>query len=373
MSRLAMGAETPKTRLEALRSVLAEAAPDGRPGRFLVLTHTSPDPDALGALVGVRQLLTVGFGHEVQLATIGRIHRAENLAMVRELELEFDDYSELDPTQFDGSFLVDTQPGFGHTVVPPGTPLLAVFDHHHVPESRREEVRRLEVPHLDVREDTGATSSIVYEYLREAGVGLDDHTATALFCGVRYDTADLSQNASPLDEEAWYETFRRSDRVRVAHIARPRLPAIYYRELRRSLRLARRHGTLVLCLLGQVVNPESVAEMADFFLRMAHCRWSLVGGAYEGVYYVSLRTEPGSEDAYPLLERVLDGEGSFGGHGRVAGARIQLVGSTEVAVTELEARLAERAIELVEDDPADTVRDSVSETVRGRRRGHPLT
>lgn len=356
-----MAATDSETRLSALRRVLAEACHGEEPGRFLVLTHTSPDPDALGALVGVQHLLEQGFGHEAQVATIGRIHRAENLAMVRELDLDFDDYADLDSTSFRGALLVDSQPGFGHTVVPSGTPLLAVFDHHHAPPPSPEQGQLAEVPHVDVREEAGATSSIVYEYLRDAAVDLDSHTATALFCGVRYDTADLSQNASALDEEAWHETFRHADRGRVARIARPRLPAIYYRELRRSLRLARRYGTLVLCQLGQVVNPESVAEMADFFLRMAHCRWSLVGGAYEGVYYISLRTVPDGGDAYPLLERVLGGVGSFGGHGRVAGGRIQLEGVTEVAVEELEASLRERALELLDDGGEDA------------RRGHPLT
>ena len=87
------------------RALEQAAAGDGEP-RFLALTHESPDPDALGALVGIRTLLTEHFGHSVSIATVGQIHRAENLAMVRELALHFADLSELSCEQFCGSFPV---------------------------------------------------------------------------------------------------------------------------------------------------------------------------------------------------------------------------------------------------------------------------
>lgn len=326
---------------EVLRPLAAE------PGaRCLILTHKSPDPDALGACVGVRHLLTRGFGLDAQISTVGRIHRAENVAMVRELGLHFEDYSKIEPSAFRGAILVDTQPTFGHTLVPEGLDLLAVFDHHIPPQ----DVVGPPVRHRDVRVQLGATSSLVYEYLRDAGVELDQPTATALFCGVRFDTGDLSHNVQPLDEEAYLETFRRADRELLARVQRPRLPQEYYKELHRSLRLARRYGPAVLALLGRVANPESVAEMADFFLRMEGCRWVLVGGAYEGQYYLSLRTQPGAVDAYTLLARLLEDEGSFGGHGRVAGGRVALEEGEALGIRQLERRLRGRALAIIDPD-----------------------
>ncbi len=318
----------------------------GEPARVLVLTHKSPDPDALGACVGARFLLERGFGLTAEISTIGRIHRAENVAMVRELGLAFDDYGKLDFSRYRGAVLLDTQPTFGHTIVPEDVELLAVFDHHIPPKGGPGPAVR----HRDVRTELGATSSMVYEYIRAAGLELDRPTATALFCGVRFDTGDLSHNVTALDEEAYLETFRRSDRECLARIQKPRLPMQYYRELHRSLRMARRHGPAVLALLGQVLNPESVAEMADFFLRMEGCRWALVGGAYEGQYYLSLRTQPGAADAYTLLAKLLEDEGSFGGHGRVAGGRVSLEEGEQLAIRRLERRLRARALGIVDPD-----------------------
>jgi nanoRNase/pAp phosphatase (c-di-AMP/oligoRNAs hydrolase) len=312
--------------------------------RFLILTHQSPDPDALGALVGVRYLLERGFGRAAEVATRGRIQRAENVAMVRELGLRFADYATLDHSAFSGTLLVDTQPGFGHTEVPDDIPLLAVFDHHEA-DAKGPPVQ---VPHWDVRPEVGATSSLVYEYVRESKIELDTHAATSLFCGVRFDTADLAHAVGALDEEAYNATLRRADKAQLARIQRPPLPPDYYRELGQALRHAKRYGSLVVALLGEVTNPGTIAEMADFFLRMENCHWSLCGGANEGTYYVSLRTQ--HRPAYPLLARILRGEGSFGGHGSIAGGQVQLgsEGSGDDELRRLERRIRARALHLLE-------------------------
>jgi len=336
--------ERPVALFRAVLERFAHAAPD-RGRRVLVLTHRGPDPDAIGACEGIRFLCAEVFGIEARVATVGRIHRAENLAMVRVLDLDFATYGEIGADDFFGSVLVDTQPEFGHTLLPRDIPVLAVFDHH-VPPSDVTDAPGLEVAHRDVRLGTGATSSIVYEYLRDSGVELPERVATALFCGVRYDTADLSRNASQLDEEAYHETFQRADRSLVTAIDHPPLPPIYYTELSRALTVARQHDAMVLALLGEISHPEFAAEMADFFLRMKGCSWVVVGGAVsaEGEYVLSLRTDQHFGNAYPLMARVLDGVGTFGGHGHIAGARIPMEDMGESSISSVERRLRRNAL-----------------------------
>lgn len=334
-----------KERLAALREALVDAARSSGKQCFLILTHRSPDPDAMGAAIGMRALIEDGLEMKATVATVGRIHRAENLAMVRELGLQFADSEAIDHSAFAGLVLVDTQPSFGHTVIPGDLPVVAIIDHHEAPEvAEGEEVADEAGLYSDVRIGIGATSSMVYEYLREAGVKPDARTAGAIFCGVRYDTGDLSEGVTELDQRAWYQCFRLADQTALQRIQRPPLPAEYFSQLAVSLRSARQHGDMVLGLLGDVVNPESVAEMADFFVRLEGARWALVGGAYEGEYYLSLRTDVAERGAYDLLEAVLDGRGSFGGHGRIAGGRVKLEDPTDVAAAELERTLRERVL-----------------------------
>jgi nanoRNase/pAp phosphatase (c-di-AMP/oligoRNAs hydrolase) len=334
--------------LEHLRGVIARERRSWGGRRPLILTHRTPDPDALGAMFGLELLLRAGFGLEPEIAAAGRISRAENVAMLRELELAFIDSERLDRGRHAAVFLVDTQPGFGHTTLPEGLPVVAVFDHHRPPDLEALRGRTLP-PHYDLRLEVGATSALMYGYLRDAGLALDTRTATALCCGVRFDTLDLAISATPLDSEAFFETFRRADHQKLARIQRPSLPPVYYRDLYRSLSRARRYGPAVLGFLGRVTNPESVAEMADFFRRMEPCRWSLVGGAVGTTYHLSLRTE--AVEAYPLLERVLGKDGSFGGRGTVAGGQVKLASDDWRELHRLERRLRSRALELV--DPAE--------------------
>lgn len=333
--------------VEHLRGVLAaccEASAPGVRGRFLILTHMGPDPDALGACEGLRLLLEQGFGHECVVATHGKVHRAENVALLETLELDLAEYEATDVSAFCGVLLVDTQPSFRHTVVPAAPSVVAVFDHHRSPQT---DDAASEVPHEDFRIDLGATSSILFEYLRDAGVALDVRTASALFCGIRYDTADLSRNASPLDEEAYIETFKRGDRSKIAAIDNPLLSRSYYRHVAQALTTARQHGPLIIALLGRVENPEHVAEMADFFLRMKGCSWVVAGGAFEDSYVLSLRTDYAFGKAYPLIERVLADEGSFGGHGHIAGGRIPMEDPGQSAIGSIERRLLKNALAVI--------------------------
>ncbi len=335
----------PEEHLRKVVHAASERASEELRGKFLILTHRGPDPDALGACEGMRRLLTEGYGMQVTVATLGEIHRAENQAMVRRLELDLEDFEEVDTTQFAGVLLVDTQPEFGHTVVPEECELIAIFDHH-VPPNRPEEEPR-SVAHRDVRLSMGATCSIIFEYLREAKVSMDTKTAGALFCGIRYDTADLSRNAGELDEEAYHATFHDADRELIALINNPQLPRHYYVELAKALTIARQHGPLVLALMGKVDNPESVAEMADFFLRMKGCSWVLAGASFGDEYILSLRTDYAFGKAYPLMRRVLDGTGSFGGHGHIAGGRIILENDKESTIRSAERMLRASALEVI--------------------------
>ena len=338
---------TASERVAALRKTLAEASAKSGSERVLILTHRSPDPDAMGAAVGMKLLIEEGFNMAATIATVGRIHRAENQAMVRELDLRFSDSEKMDHSKFMGLVLVDTQPSFGHTTIPGDLPVLAVIDHHEPPAMDVDADAPPPVHLEDIRVGVGATSSMVYEYLIEAGIRPDAQAAGAIFCGVRYDTGDLAEGVTDLDQRAWFDCFRRADQAALQRIQRPSLPPEYFSQLAIALRSARQHGHMVLALLGEVVNPEAVSEMADFFVRLEDCRWSLVGGCYEGDYYLSLRTSVGESGAYNLLGVILKGKGSFGGHGRIAGGRMPLEDPSDTSQRDVERELRERVLTIL--------------------------
>src|SRR5512141_457393 len=84
-------------------------APSGR-GRWLVLTHDNPDPDALAAAVVLAALLRRAFGRPATAAYGGIIGRAENREMVRVLGISLLHVRALQWSQYRHFALVDTQP-----------------------------------------------------------------------------------------------------------------------------------------------------------------------------------------------------------------------------------------------------------------------
>ncbi|MDA1260812.1 MAG: DHH family phosphoesterase [Planctomycetota bacterium] len=309
-------------------------------GRVVLCTHRHPDPDGLGALTGVQFLLQQRFGLASDFVLEGRIRRAENAAMRDLLGIHGLPKGSVDPADYCGVVLVDSQPGFSHTHPPGGIPILAVIDHHRGP---KEDGGLAVAPVFSWVDDSyGATSTMVHDLLRAFEVEPDERVATALFCGVRYDTNNLMRGAGPKDEEAFRWLEQRANRRIIAEIDDPPLPRSWFQMMHQALTTCRTHGPLALTLLGDVANPETVAEVADWLLRLEGRTWSLAGGACDGLYQVSLRTDATGADAYPAMRAILGDEGSCGGHGRMAGGQVPLDGRT---VDEVRRILRERAVQ----------------------------
>ena len=118
------------------------------------------------------------------LAYGGLIGRAENRAMVRQLRMPVLPVHRVNANEFDLLGLVDTQPEIGNHSLPDADLPVVCIDHHPArPESEQ-------MAFHDVGGDAGATSTLLTNYLRAAGVTPRPPVATALFYGIKSDTRD---------------------------------------------------------------------------------------------------------------------------------------------------------------------------------------
>ncbi len=273
-------------------------------GKALMLPHDNPDPDGLASAFALAHILrsrgidtTVGFG--------GTIGRAENRAMVRALGLDPVPLSTLEVGEFDGVALVDAQPGTGNNPVMAGD-------------------ATENVGYLAVRPNYGATATIVTEYARDANVELTTQLATALFYAIRSETQDLGREASAADREIYVDLLRIADMATVARIQRARVPREYFDTYLTAIREARVHGNIVMTDLGPVASSDQVAEIADFLLRLREVTWSVCLGRQGNTLAVSVRTTDPFAHAGHAVRRAIEGLGTAGGHGTMAGGQVPL-------------------------------------------------
>ncbi|MBI3964640.1 MAG: DHH family phosphoesterase [Chloroflexi bacterium] len=304
--------------------------------RLVILTHDNPDPDAIGAGLALARLAQE-VGSEAVFAYGGIIGRAENTAMINLLEIDLVPVSCVDLTTFDGIALVDTQPGSTNHSLRAGLTPTIVIDHH-----PRDEATAA-VPYADVRPDYGASSTILYEYLRAARVVPDRPLATALFYGLKVDTQNLSRGHSAADERAFMRLFPLVDHQQLSRIEYPPLPYEYFETLRQGLERAYVHGDVVISQMDDIETPHPVAEIADLLLRLEGVRWSACFACSGEALYLSLRTNDLNANAGVVVRRVVRHHGSSGGHPALAAGRVPLKARTRSArsrtMTELVQRL----------------------------------
>jgi len=285
--------------------------------RVLILMHDNPDPDSLAGGMALLYVLSERFRLDAVITYGGIIGRADNRAMVEKLQIPLWHIESVDPELGDRFVCVDTQPGFINNSLPQGAEVAAVIDHHPIGTEGS-------VPLLDVRPGYGSVATILTEYVCAAGLAFTAPLATAVAFGIVSETEDLGREASRADVEAYVRVLPHVDHRVLGQLRHPKLERSFYGTLARALHGAYLCGSVVVCHIGPVNNPDEVAQMADFLNSLAGCEWTLCTGESGGRMIVSLRTSDDSADAGRVLERALEGLGNAGGHGMVAGGQIPL-------------------------------------------------
>jgi nanoRNase/pAp phosphatase (c-di-AMP/oligoRNAs hydrolase) len=306
-------------RLSRMRWVLGGAR------NALVLTHDNPDPDAIASAAGIGFLIDRLSGIPVTLAFGGIIGRAENRSLMEELDVPFERIETVTIAPDTAIAMVDTQPRAGNNSMPPGRTATLVLDHH----PRREGSDT--AAFTDIRSDYGASTSMVVEYLRAARLEPDRKLATAMFYAIQSETMDLGREASEGDVAASIFLYPRTDPAAISRIRHARVPRGVYRSFHEGLERAWSQGDVVFVPLGTLEYPDLVAQLADLFLRVHGVDWVIAAGLYKESLLISVRAHRPDAHAGDLVQGVVGGRGSAGGHGEMAGARIALGGATDVA------------------------------------------
>ncbi len=284
--------------------------------KALILLQDNPDPDAIASASALRFLLKEIAGCETTIAHSGIVGRSENRRMLKYLGLNMRNADELELEQYDLVAMVDTQPVFGNNPVDDEQQVDVVIDHHEWAGSPSR------VAFSDIRAHYGAASTIVAEYLFEAGLEPPIPLATALLYGIQSDTQEFGRATSDADIAVFTRLYPQANKRYLSHIENTQEPREYFTAVSRGLHDARTYQNIAICWLGRTINPDMTGEVADLLMRLEGADWILCGGLFRGVLYLSLRTTQRDSDASSVAKEIVADMGTAGGHEMLAGGQI---------------------------------------------------
>ena len=280
--------------------------------RLLVLMDA--DPDAIASAMALKRLLWRRVFSCV-LSYIRPITRPQNERMVRLLGIGLTPFQEINPADFNRKALIDSQPC--HHELFAALDYDLIIDHH---PRRAETKARL----LDIRPQYGATSTILTEYLQAARIKPSLKLATALYYGIKTDTANFERPAIEADVRAFHYLFGFTRRPLVRRLEFAEFTTsmlVYFQAALSRYRL--RHNR-IYTFLGPVSTPDILVILADFFMRAGEIYWSIVGGIYGDKLVVILRNDGLRKNAGRLALKAFGKLGPAGGHAASARAEIPL-------------------------------------------------
>ncbi|MCG3175735.1 MAG: manganese-dependent inorganic pyrophosphatase [Candidatus Omnitrophica bacterium] len=283
--------------------------------RLCVVTHDNPDPDSVSSAFALAYLSKNLFKVRATVKYGGIVGRPENRAMIRVLGLRMSELTEKDFSAGTAFALVDMQPGTGNNSFPAKRKPAIIIDHHPQRKTTRADL-------MHIRTDYGATATMLTELLLASELDIPTPLATALSYGISSETQDLGREAGERDIAAYLALFPKSNKKMLASIEHPKLPVDHFVTLNKALHHTVVYKNAVATCLGEIDNPDSVAFIADFMLRLERMSWCMCLGRYRDKIIVSIRTTNQQGRAGRFLRSLLGKRGTAGGHGMIAGGQV---------------------------------------------------
>jgi len=281
--------------------------------RIALLLQDDPDPDGVASAIALRTVMSRNRS-TTPLFAFGRTTRAENLAMLRLLDVNV----EVATTEVLRSFpcvaLLDVQPPYFGERLPHAE---IVIDHH-------PRVENVDVPYCDLRVSYGATSTILVEYLEAADCDVSQRLATALLYGIKSDTLMLNRETGPADLRAFMALYPLTNYSTMRRIERPEMPMAFADFLTRVLPRIRKHRELLTLHIGAIEREELIPQMADFCMQFEGTDWVVVSGKFDGAVVMSVRNSGYVRSAGDMVRRLFTPLGRGGGHRSMAKAVVPL-------------------------------------------------
>jgi nanoRNase/pAp phosphatase (c-di-AMP/oligoRNAs hydrolase) len=272
------------------------------------------DPDAIACALALKRIFWRRC-RRVSIYRINKIKRADNLAFIRLLGIKLSHVNRVKVSEVTKWATIDSQPH--HNEAFSRFRFDIVIDHHPMPHP-------ITASYIDIREEYGAASTILTEYLTALGISPSSRLATALFYGIKTDTDNFVRSSESQDVIAFRKLYERANlnvikKIESSEITKETLAAFItaFDKLMFVNRAAVVH-------MGEVDNADTLVIVADFLLKLAEANWSIVSGIQDDTLVVIFRHAGFRRNAGKLAQELFGDFGLAGGHQSAARVEISM-------------------------------------------------
>lgn len=292
---------------EKLKRLLEQVHADDTVGILI-----NADPDAMSSAMALQRL----FWRRVKKTRVFRtnvIKRADNLAMIKLLKIKEHHIRKVNPSRISKWAIVDSQPH--HQEALSKFHFDIIIDHHPLSPGSC-------AAFLDVREEYGATATMMTEYLRAAKIKPSPRLATALFYGIKTDTDNFVRPSIPNDIDAFRYLYHFTNINIVKMIESSEMTRKTLTHFKTALENLTFHKNVAWIHMGRLNDPDILVILADFFLKLVESTWCIVSGVCGQRLIVIFRHAGFRLDAGKIAQKLFGPWGPAGGHRSAARAEI---------------------------------------------------
>jgi len=299
-----------------------------------VVCHDNPDPDCIASALALRAVASHAGVDDIDVLYGGEVSHQQNRAFVNLLEVALSDFGEADLGEYDAVAFVDHSVKGENNSVSEEASVDLVIDHH-PPEDG------VDAGFVDVREEFGATTTMLVEYLQELDITPDTDVATALLFAIRAETLEYLRGATEMEYDASKFLHRYADAELLRRMTEPAFTPETLNTIGSAIREREVRASSLVAGVGVTSERDALPQAADYLMRLEGVSTVLVFGIVGERIEASARSKDSRVNLDRVMRDAFGDVGSAGGHRDMAGAQVPLGVFSEMAEND------EKMVELV--------------------------
>jgi len=281
--------------------------------RVAVLTHDSPDPDAIASAAAL-QAIAESLGVDADISYLGDIGHQENRAFVNLLGIELLNWADVeDHDEYDTIALVDHAKSGDLFDID-----VDIVVDHYEPEEE------YDAAFVDIRTNMSSTSTIMTKYVQEFDMKVEEAVATALLYGIREETLDFKRDTQPADLTAAAYLYPFANHDLLEQVESPSMSPETLDVLAEAIQSREVQGSHLVSNAGFVRDRDALAQAAQHLLNLEGITTTAVFGIGEDRIYLAARSKDIRMNIGKMLSDAYGDIGEAAGHSTQASAEIPL-------------------------------------------------